>query len=73
MSKDMTGSISKNKKKEKDSHPDYRGSCTINGVQYWISSWVNEGSDGKYLSLKFQQKDEAPRQSALSDDDDIPF
>ena len=69
MSKDMTGSISKNKKKEKDSHPDYRGSCTIKGVQYWVSSWVNEGSDGKYLSLKLQQKDEVK----VVIDDDVPF
>jgi len=76
MSKDMTGSLSKNKKKQTDAHPDYRGSCTVNGVQFWISSWVNEGSDGKYLSLKFQQKEDvAPKKSVSLDDieDDIPF
>ena len=48
----------------------------MNGVQFWISSWVNEGSDGKYLSLKFQQKEDvAPKKSVSLDDieDDIPF
>jgi hypothetical protein len=74
MPKELTGSLSKNKKKEKEQHPDYRGSATIAGVDYWISGWANEGSDGKYLGLKFQQKDEQARPAKkASDDDDIPF
>jgi hypothetical protein len=72
MPKELTGSISKNKKKEKDAHPDYRGSATIGGIDYWISAWVNEGSDGKYLGLKFQQKD-GESKPVKQDDEDIPF
>jgi len=72
MPKELTGSISKNKKKEKDAHPDYRGSATIGGIDYWISAWVNEGSDGKYLGLKFQQKD-GEAKPVKQDDEDIPF
>lgn len=72
MPKELTGSISKNKKKEKDAHPDYRGSATIGGIDYWISAWVNDGSDGKYLGLKFQQKDGESR-PVKNDDEDIPF
>ena len=73
MPKELTGSISKNKKKEKDIHPDYRGSAMINGTEYWISGWVNEGSDGKYLGLKFQQKDGEVRSTKVNDDDSVPF
>ena len=36
MNNDNRGSISKNKRKEQDKHPDYRGSATIEGKQYWI-------------------------------------
>jgi hypothetical protein len=75
MPKELTGSLSKNKKKEKEQHPDYRGSATIAGIDYWISGWVNEGSDGKYLGLKFQQKDVETRPAKTNDDEDsdIPF
>jgi hypothetical protein len=47
----------------------------IGGVEYWISGWVNEGSDGKYLGLKFQQKDGETRPAKTNNDDgdDIPF
>jgi hypothetical protein len=72
MPKELTGSISKNKKKEKDAHPDYRGSATIGGIDYWVSGWVNEESDGKYLGLKFQQKD-GEAKPAKQDDDSVPF
>ena len=72
MPKELTGSISKNKKKETDVHPDYRGSAMINGVEFWISGWVNEGSDGKYLGLKFQAKEEV-RSTKVDDDDSVPF
>jgi hypothetical protein len=73
MPKELTGSISKNKKKEKDVHPDYRGLAMINNVEYWISGWINEGSDGKYLGLKFQQKDGEVRSTKVDDDDSVPF
>ena len=73
MPKELTGSISKNKKKEKDAHPDYRGSATIGGIDYWISGWVIEGSVGKYLGLKFQQKDGESRPAKQDDDDSVPF
>jgi len=72
MPKELTGSISKNKNKEKNVQPDYRGSAMIGGVAYWISGWVNEGSDGKYLGLKFQAKEEV-RSTKVDDDDSVPF
>ena len=38
--RDNSGSMFKNDKKEKDSHPDFTGSATIDGTDYWISSWI---------------------------------
>lgn len=55
----LSGALFKNDKKETEKHPDYRGSCEIDGTQYWVSSWLNESKNGrKYLSLKFSAKDE---------------
>ena len=85
----LTGALFKNDRKEAETHPDYKGSCEINGVQYWVNSWINESSKGtKYMSLKFSPKEEQQRQQrqnlkrsaqvAQIDDgddlnDDIPF
>jgi hypothetical protein len=82
---DMRGTLGRNKRKEKDSHPDYSGSCEIDGQQYWISGWVKEnGSTGeKFFSLSFKEKDarsNGPASTGMSGkpgfdgiDDDIPF
>lgn len=83
---DMKGTLGKNKRKEKDSHPDHTGSCEIDGVQYWISAWIKEnGSTGeKFFSLAFKPKEDRMEQSARDKvnrskpgfdniDDEIPF
>lgn len=77
---DNIGSLSRNRKKEKETHPDFKGSATVAGVEYWISSYINEGEGGgKYFRLYFEpKKTEAngsvPSESAdLSASPDIPF
>ncbi len=36
---------------------DYRGSCEIDGVQYWINCWNNQSKGGRdYMSLTFVPK-----------------
>ena len=74
------GTLGKNKRKEKDTQPDYTGSINVNGVNYWLSGYLKEGSDGKFFSLYVRPKEETPRQSseptrkAKPDfDDDVPF
>jgi hypothetical protein len=64
--KDNSGSIFKNDRKESANHPDAKGSCMIDGVEYWISSWNKKTQDGKdWRSLAFQRKDrQEPRQEA---------
>ena len=56
------GSLFRNDRKEKESHPDYKGDAVIDGVDYWLSAWVNEGKKGKYFSFSFQKKDEVHNQ-----------
>lgn len=53
----LRGVLFKNDRKEKDSHPDYKGSCEINGEEMWLSAWIKEGQKGKFISLSFQAKD----------------
>ena len=79
-----TGSLFKNDRREKETHPQAKGSALIDGVEYWVSAWTNETKGGeKYQSLKFNRKDEqkAPRPKTLATpnddedgfDDDLPF
>ena len=53
-----TGALFKNDKREKDTHPHYRGDCTIHGKKFWVSAWIKEGQKGKYMSLAFRRADE---------------
>lgn len=54
--RDNSGSISPNGRKEKDSHPDLKGSATIDGVDYWVSGWNNKNDRGEYIGLRFERK-----------------
>lgn len=40
------GAIWKNKKKEKQTHPDFTGQINVNGVEYWLNGWLR-GADAK--------------------------
>lgn len=56
--KDNTGSLFRNNRKESERHPDYNGSVRIDGHDLWISGWLKETKDGqKYFSLAFKRKD----------------
>lgn len=82
MSYDNTNSgvLFKNKRKEKDSHPDITGSANVDGKEYWVSVWVKEKNGERFQSMSFRPKDEkaAPKpaakpQAAPQLDDEIPF
>ena len=47
--------IFKNNKKEKDTHPEYRGTVNVEGKEYEISLWVKDGKAGKFFSGKIQE------------------
>ena len=79
------GQIWPNDRKEKDTHPDFKGSVDVEGVEYWVSAWKRkEGANPKAPSLSFSIQKKEPRQpddyakpaeSAPVDDgfDSIPF
>lgn len=80
----MKGMLSRNDRKQNPNHPDFRGTCTINGVEYWIDGWTKDGKPGgkmegrKYFSLSFKPKnappaEPAPAATASEEDQDIPF
>lgn len=82
--RDNSGSLFKNQKKEKDTHPDYTGNGTIDGKQYWFSAWIKtDRNGGKFMSMAFKPKEEQKPAPKRSDpvstgrnadmDDEIPF
>jgi uncharacterized protein (DUF736 family) len=80
--KEGSGALFKNAKKEKDSHPDYRGDAMVNGTLVEIAGWIKEGKNGgKFFSLSIKPKEEreapAPEKKAPSKfdflDGDAPF
>jgi len=72
------GSIWKNDKKEKDTHPDFTGSLDVEGVEYWVSAWKRkaDASDrAPALSFSIKAKEERQESNPAPDmlGDDIPF
>ena len=59
------GAIWKNKKKEKETHPDFTGSLNVGGVEYWVNAWRRKEDapeTAPALSFTVRPKD-APQQS----------
>lgn len=76
--KNMSGALFKNKNKRQDNHPDYTGSCTVEGKKLNIAAWLKKSRAGEtYLSIAFSepQANGATTQSRppIEDSDDIPF
>jgi len=72
----MSGVLFKNENRTNDKQPNARGSCEIDGKEYWISAWTRKSRNGQlYQSLAFQEKDASskPAPSTPDYDDDIPF
>lgn len=65
-----SGALFENEKREKETHPHLRGSCTIKTpdgelVEYWVSAWQKTSKKGDdFFSLSFQLKDEGGERKA---------
>jgi len=85
--RDNSGSLFANEAREKDTHANARGSCTIGGVAYFVDAWTKTTQDGKkWQSLSFKKKENqkgAPKSPAgggsraaptfADEGSDIPF
>ena len=68
--------IFKNNKKEKETHPDYRGTVNVEGKEYEISLWVKEGKAGKFFSGNIKEpykKMENFSDKVNKEEKDLPF
>ena len=70
------GTLGRNKRREKDSHPEYTGSLNVDGNNYWLSAWVKESNGEKFFSIAVKPKEgkpELPEPVRVDPNDDIPF
>ena len=65
-----SGALFENEKRDKESHPHLRGSCTIKTpdgelVEYWVSAWQKTSKKGNdFFSLSFQLKEDSAGKKA---------
>lgn len=84
--KDDTGALFKNERKQHERQPDYRGTGMVNGKPVDIAAWIRTGkASGKtYLSLTFSESrqdgqqssppsNQASKPAAPAPADDFPF
>lgn len=59
-----SGALFENEKREKESHPHLRGSCTVKTpdgelIEYWVSAWQKTSKKGNdFFSLSFTLKED---------------
>ena len=70
------GAIFKNEKKA-DTHPDYKGTINVDGVEKEIALWIKQSSKGtNYFSVSISkpyQKTESKPSNEPIINDDLPF
>jgi hypothetical protein len=63
-----TAILSRNERKEKDTHPEFKGTadvtcpCCGKTSSFWLDAWVNLRKDGagKFFKIKLKSKDASP-------------
>jgi uncharacterized protein (DUF736 family) len=69
----LRGALFSNKRKTKDTQPDYSGNCEVNGTEFYVSGWKQKAQKGElagktYISLAVNSK-ERDAVTKASDDD----
>ncbi|MDH3387190.1 MAG: hypothetical protein OEN02_04725 [Gammaproteobacteria bacterium] len=69
------GLIWSNERKNRDAQPDFKGSLSVKGEEFWISAWKQDGGEKpglQSLSFTVRPKDEAiieqPKDYVVSSD-----
>lgn len=61
--KPNSGVLFPNERKEKDTHPDYKGKGNYGGVEFEIAAWKRTSQNGKpRLSISFKEPYRKPEQ-----------
>jgi len=76
--RDMSGSVFKNTRRDRENSPELTGSGMIFGKDVWINAWVKVDKNGnKWISFSFKEKQPKPetdtRPMSQITDDEIPF
>jgi len=75
--RDNSGVLFANDKKDNERAPNYKGNIMVEGTEYWLSAWVKEGKNGKFLGLAVSPKDAQPPTSKPLpknlEESDFPF
>lgn len=65
-----SGLMYRNPNKQEEKHPDFTGTVTIDGTEYWLSAWTKEAKPdsklaakgiNKFFSISVNPKDDKPR------------
>lgn len=75
------GFLSRNERREKETHPEFTGKLNLHGTEYRLAAWVREKDGRKYFSISAREVGEQPaaKPSAKGGgfdrkiDDTIPF
>jgi len=77
--KDNAGSLFKNTEKTNERGPDYSGTATIDGTEFFMDAWLKKSDSGRtWMSFSFKPKQKQsskpaqPRQQTRRDDSDLP-
>ena len=70
--KQNTGVLFRNKYKEKDSQPDYKGTALIDGKLKEVALWINTSKNNvQYFKAQFQDSTKEVEQGGIQKDQEI--
>ena len=61
--RDNSGNFSVNRNKKTEKHPDFQGSITVEGKEYWLSIWAKNGKNGEFWSCSVNLKEQQAYQN----------